>query len=110
MKPLVYVSGPYSKPDPVENVHRACLAATQLLDSGLVAPVLPHLTAFWHFLTPRAYETWIALDLEMVRRSDAVLRLPGPSEGADREVALAEELGIEVLHDVGEVIAWAIAQ
>lgn len=105
-KPLVYISGPYTFPDPAENTHRAIRAATELLDSGLVIPVVPHLTMFWHTITPRPYETWLELDLEMVARCDAVLRLPGESPGADRECAHAEALGILVFDDVRIVLEW----
>ena len=105
--PLVYVAGPITIPDPLENTHYAIKAATALLDSGLVAPYVPHLTCFWHVVTPRPYETWLAYDLEILARCDALLRLPGESAGADREVAFAVEQGIPVLWSVDEVEAWA---
>jgi hypothetical protein len=47
------------------------------------------------------------LDFGWVRRCDAVLRLPGASSGADREVALAERLGLPVFGSVDEVLTWA---
>ena len=50
---------------------------------------------------------WLAMDFEIVRRCDAVLRLPGESTGADMETTHAESLGIHVFHDIDELIRWA---
>jgi hypothetical protein len=107
-RPLVYVAGPYSKPDPCENTNRAILAANRLLDC--CAPLIPHLSHFWHTVTPKPYEEWLALDLEYLRRCDVVLRLPGESSGADGEVAFALEHGIPVFHDEPALRAWIEAE
>lgn len=106
-KPVVYVAGPYSNPDPVENVHNAIGVADRLLEGGVVTPMLPHLTHTWHLVRPRPYEEWLALDLELMARCDAVFRFPGASSGADGEVAEAERLGIPVFYSVGDLYAWA---
>lgn len=42
MKPLVYVAGPITIPEPMANTHRAIKVAPELLDSGLVVPFVPH--------------------------------------------------------------------
>ena len=42
------------------------------------------------------YERWLEYDMEWLTACDALVRLPGESKGADREVARAKELGIEV--------------
>ena len=94
--PLVYVAGPYTKPDPVENTHRIIEIADRLWDLGVV-PVVPHLTLFWHFLKPRSYQEWLDYDLHIMARCDAVLRVPGESHGADGEVAEALARGQPVL-------------
>ena len=39
----------------------------------------------------------------LLPRCDAVLRLPGASNGADQDVAIAEELGLAVYHDIADV-------
>jgi hypothetical protein len=95
-KPFVYLAGPYTKPDPVENTHYTVRIADVLLDVGVI-PVVPHLTMFWHAIRPRPYEDWLRYDLEVLARCDVLLRIPGESSGADREVARAEDLGIPVL-------------
>lgn len=98
----VYVAGPYSA-DPVGDTARAIEAGNALLDAGH-EPFVPHLAHYWDRLhTQRGYEDWMRLDLAWLRAAEVVLRLPGVSAGADRECALACELGIPVVHEVSEV-------
>jgi hypothetical protein len=100
----VSVAGPYTQGDVAQNVRRAYEAANQLADLGF-APFVPHGTHFWHMLFPRPYEFWLELDNQFLPCCDAVLRLPGPSNGADNEVKLAQELGKPVFHDMNSLIA-----
>jgi hypothetical protein len=96
---VVYVSGPLTGPALLANVHRAVEAAERLRRAGLV-PVVPHLGALWAMIAPGAsYEDWMRMDMAILERCDAVLRLPGESVGADREVTHARELGIPVFSD-----------
>lgn len=93
MKYWVYVAGPITKGDPFENVRLAVQVGERLRKLGIV-PIIPHLSAFWAMIAPGAsYEDWMTLDLALISRCDAVLRLPGESSGADREVAHALDLG-----------------
>lgn len=96
MKPLVFISGPYTHPDPITNTRHAIVTGSQLYHRGHVVPFIPHLTMLWHLVTPQPVEYWYELDLHHLERCDAVLRLPGESTGADREVTHAHELGIPV--------------
>lgn len=107
--PLVYLAGPYSQGDPVQNTHETVHLATALWESGLLVPVVPHLSLLWHAITPLPYEDWMALDLHLLAKCEAVYRLPGESPGADREVAYAEARGIPVLSDMRSLFAWALA-
>jgi hypothetical protein len=107
MKPLVYVAGPYTRPDPAQNSARAIRIATQLLDSGTCLPYCPHLSILWDMLTPRPYEAWLGLDLDVIDHCQALLRIPGESSGADREVDHAKRRQIPVFLHVAEVLDWA---
>lgn len=109
-KPMCYVAGPLTHPEPMENTHNAIRISTVLLDSGVVVPFVPHLTCFWHLITPRDYETWLAYDLEVLHRCDVMLRIPGDSEGATREERYAAGQKIPIFYDVDDVIAWANAR
>ena len=88
--------GPYTKPDPVENTHRMIHIADELLSLDVV-PVVPHLTMFWHLLRPHPYQHWLAYDLQLMSRCDIVLRVPGDSNGADREVEHAHRWGLPII-------------
>lgn len=103
MRGRIYVAGPYSKGDVAVNVHNVYEKANELADLGF-APFVPHATHLWHLLFPRPYEFWIKLDLEFLPFCDAVLRLPGPSSGADGEVAFAKEKGIPVFYEVASLV------
>lgn len=99
----VYVAGPYTQGDVAVNVRNAYQAANRLADLGF-APFVPHATHFWHMLFPRPYGFWLELDNQFLPLCEAVLRLPGPSSGADKEVRLAETLNIPVFTDVDDLV------
>lgn len=98
----IYVAGPYTAPDPVENTHRAIKAADALLAMGH-AVFVPHLNLLWHAVSPKPPETWYAHDLRWMPACDALLRLPGASKGADAEVTEAFRLGIQVYLSLEEI-------
>lgn len=100
----VYVAGPYTKGDVAVNVRNAFEAANQLADLGF-APFVPHHTHFWHMMFPRPYEFWLDLDSQFLPFCNAILRLPGESNGADKEVKQAEDAGIPVFFDIESLAA-----
>lgn len=117
---LVYIAGPIRKGDIWRNVAQADDAMLALMRAGasVVNPMLscwsglagqhgaltgPHASGHGAFRDLPA-DTWLEMDLEMVRRCDAVLRLPGESVGADGEVACAEACAIRVFHSVEALI------
>lgn len=78
-----------------------------LYDTGLVVPLVPHLTLVWHLVVPRPIEFWYAYDLKLLGRCDAVLRLPGDSTGADAEELRARELGLPIFSGQAALLEWA---
>jgi hypothetical protein len=103
VKARIYIAGPYTKGDVAVNVRNAFKAADELANLGF-APFVPHATHFWHMLFPRPYEFWLRLDNEFLPFCDAVLRLPGASNGADEEVKLALRHGIPVFDEIGKLV------
>ena len=95
MKPLVYIAGPYSHPDPVLNTRNACQVADRLVEAG-AAVIVPHLSLLWHAISPAPVDEWYRRDLDVLAHCHAVAWLPGASKGADAEVAFAENRGIPV--------------
>lgn len=107
-KPLVYVAGPITG-NPWGCVRQAADAYTRLRRLGCV-PFLPQLSVIHEIVDPQPYQEWLAYDADVIRRCDALLRLLGESPGADREVALAGELGLPVFFDPadgGPLRRWA---
>lgn len=98
-RPRVYVAGPYTRPDPCENTRRAIDVGNALWDRGY-APFIPHLSHFWHTVTPRPYSMWTEYDLQFLPVCDALLRMPGESPGSDGEVEMAKRLGIPVFDSI----------
>lgn len=105
MSKLVYIAGPYTKPDPCVNVHEHIRVADKVAALGYT-PVVPVLSHFWHTMSPHPYEFWMKIDLDMLERCDAVIRIPGESSGADREVAHAEAHGIPVFGSIEKMDAF----
>lgn len=103
MKPLVYVAGPYSSPNPVANTRRAVQVGHRLILDGNVTPFVPHLSLLADIISPMPYEAWLAYDLDVLEHCDAVLRLSGESAGADREVAAAN---VPVFEDRLPMYEW----
>lgn len=93
---LLYVAGPYSS-DPVVCTRVALMTATAIYERTEFVPVVPHLSHFWHLLTPLPYEDWLAIDFALLERCHAITRLPGDSPGADREVARALQLELPMI-------------
>jgi len=100
---MVYIASAYTIGDPVTNVRDSLVVADRLMVAGYI-PVTPLLSHFWHFLSPKPYEVWIDYDLHLLARCDILLRLPGKSSGADREVAFANSHGIPVFNSVENLL------
>lgn len=103
MKPKIYVAGPYTKGNVIQNIRRAIDAADFLLEWGFI-PFVPHLTGFWDLISPHSYDTWMKYDSEWLKTCDAVWRLEGESDGADKEEVMALRIGIPVFYNSKDVI------
>lgn len=97
----VYIAGPYSGGDVVVNVQTAIHAGNLLWKAGYF-PYIPHLTHLWHMVTPMPYEHWLEVDLHPLLKCDAVLRLPGESSGADKEIEFAEAHKIPIYYALSD--------
>lgn len=113
---VIYIAGPYMgiHKDPVEdhiaieqNVLNAKAAMIEIARHG-VGVFCPHMHSHGAELFLSVHDAyWYVLDVHFLKACDAVLRLPGESQGADHEVITAEMLGLPVFHDIDEAINWA---
>lgn len=99
----VYIASPYAKGNTTINVKRQHDVYDQLLDIGFY-PIMPLLNHYHDLIHPRHSEDRMRIDFESVKMSHIVLRLPGESPGADREVELAKKLGILVVYSIEELL------
>jgi hypothetical protein len=106
---MVYIAGPYTGGDTEENVKKAVEAGNYIRRESWwnIVPVIPHLLHLAHSIEPKAYGYWMAWDLDLLARCDALLRLPGDSPGADIEVKTAMDWGMPVVYDIDYCISVA---
>lgn len=93
-KPMIYTAGPITG-DPFGCVRQSMDAWDRLRAMGAI-PYCPQWTVIAEMVEHHRYEQWMAYDFDVIGRCDALVRLPGISPGADREVAHAEGLGLPV--------------
>ena len=102
---IVYIASPYSNyANKLDAVSAQVDTFAILRDLGYqpIAPLLSHYVDVRH---PASYDRWLEWCMAMIGVCDVVLRLPGASVGADREVAKAKALGKPVVHSVDELLA-----
>jgi hypothetical protein len=104
-KPLIYLAGPYTHGDVVANVHRAIDFAEAVAKLGCV-PLVPHLNMVWDLYHKHCYEFWLKLDFAYLDRCDGLLRVPGFSPGADREVERALRHKQPVFFTIANLRKW----
>jgi len=98
---VLYVAGPYRAATVsgiVANIRAAEKVAVEFWQKGY-AVICPHKnTALFDGLAPDF--VWLQGDLEMLRRCDVIVMIPGweNSTGAKAELAEAERLGLEVIY------------
>lgn len=103
---VAYIAGPY-RAATVHGMHRnidkAAEVALKYWKLGY-AVICPHKnTAFFDGECPD--NVWLNGDLELLRRSDVVVMVPGweNSMGAREEHSEAQEAGIPIIYDTGEL-------
>ena len=104
-KKYIYIAGPYTKGDTVQNVRAAILVGDEIANAGHY-PFIPHLTMFWHIICPHEYQFWLDQDIGYLLKCDYLVRIPGESSGADGEVQIAKDNGIPVFFSVDACLDW----
>lgn len=105
----VYVAGPYrgQTRDAVELNISVARAVGLLAARKGWAPIVPHCnTSLYDFVTDQLSEQfWLGATLELMRRCDAVVLIPGwqNSSGTAAEIAEARRIGIPVFESEYEL-------
>lgn len=105
---LVYIAGPFRASSAwgiEQNIRTAEELALEVWRAGFVA-ICPHMNT-WHFQGTLPDDTWLKGDIEILRRCDAVLLVPGweHSRGALKEVEAAVAASIPVFESLSALIA-----
>lgn len=100
----IYIAGPYSKGDQAMNVRNAIFAQDYIESKLKHMAYNPLLSHFQHLLIPHEdVHYWYEKDIRWLLECDALLRLEGESAGADREVQIANELGLPIFYSVLDI-------
>lgn len=97
MRELVYISGPITHGNRNLSFYQAAEAQLRLIATGEYAVFNPMLSMALFANNELTWDAWLSNDEAWIAKSDLVLRLPGESKGADREVLFADSLGIPVV-------------
>src|SRR6516225_9514615 len=92
-RPFLYLASPYTQGDKDENV-RISIEMADVLDRMGFEVFMPLLSHYANRICPRPYGQWLLSDFRWLSMCNCLYRMPGPSEGADREVLVAKALGI----------------
>jgi len=106
-KPWVYIAGPYSQGDPVQNTRRAIEVADRIVEYGVV-PIVPHVSLLWDLTKPRPPEFWYEYTMQLLARCDAIYRIPGDSWGADREMEYAGANNMTRITGFWTLLEWCL--
>ena len=109
--PVIYISGKYkdkNREAEAQNIAKARGVAIVLWEAGFMV-FCPHLnTAHFEDDCKCSYGDYLRADLEMVRRSDAMIMVDNwhDSRGAKEERKLAMQYRKPIFYTVKEAIAW----
>ena len=112
MKPLLYISGPYSAPTLIERERNINIARKRMIDivkSGAMWPVCPHThTAGLEMHLPDVdWREWLYLDLRMLADCDAIW-VQMPHESPTYSAGVALEVAWAQLADMPIIVEFAV--
>lgn len=114
MRPLIYVSGPYTAATPEDlarNVERAKQAGLRVRAIGFI-PIVPHLAVLNDDPAVFTYDKAMSECLEILDRCDAILMMEDwqASRGATMERDAALRDGIPVCYGIADLREWPRAR
>ncbi len=107
--PMAYLSAPMSAPSAIDRMHHYLNArrASHELWEAEVLHYCPHTNSPSIGSSDVGYESWMAMDLEVLRRCDFIVMAGNWNEspGCRRELAMAMHLGKPVVYTVEAAVA-----
>lgn len=90
----VYIAAPLTKGNRTLNIREAFLAAAIVMKLGHT-PFVPHNYDFMEMIAGEcgSYEDFMWIDMEWLSLCDVLIRIPGESSEADREMQYMNNLG-----------------
>jgi hypothetical protein len=102
----VFISSPYTIGDVAVNVRKSIDAFIKLKENSFI-PFSPiAMSHFIQMVKEIEYDSWLEWDFEWVKTCDCVLRLPGISNGADKEVEEAKKNNIPIFYSIEKLIEY----
>lgn len=102
--PMAYLSAPMSAPAAIDRMHHYLNArrASHELWEAEVLHYCPHTNSPSIGSSDVGYESWMAMDLEVLRRCDFIVMAGNWNEspGCRRELAMAMHLGLPIAYSV----------
>jgi len=107
--PMAYLSAPMSAPDALTRIfhYLAAKRASHELWEAEVLHYCPHTNSPAIGSSDVGYESWMAMDLKVLRRCDFIVMAGNWNEspGCRRELAMAMHLGLPVAYSVEAAVA-----
>ena len=90
-----------------KNIHRAAAVGFEVAKLG-ASPIIPHTNTGSVFMGTLFTAFWYEATLELLRRCDAVILVPGweSSKGVAAEIQEADRLHLPVFHNVYKLQRW----
>jgi hypothetical protein len=101
----VYIASPYSIGNQLENVNKSLDTYSKLVNFGFI-PFAPLTSHYIHERYPLPYEKWLEIDCYWLDKCDCLLRLPGESDGADKELNRMIMLGKPVFYNIDDLVCY----
>jgi hypothetical protein len=103
----VYIASPYTKPEgsQLNNTIKSFKAYNELLKYGFF-PFAPLSSHYIHEQFPQTYDTWLKIDFYWLDKCDCLLRLPGESVGADKELNRMVMAGKPVFYNINDLVKY----
>jgi hypothetical protein len=98
----VYIASPYSIGSKIDNVKASFQVYNKLVKRGYY-PFAPLTSHYINQLYRLSYDKWLEIDMYWLDKCDCLLRLPGESRGADKELNRMVMLKKPIFYNINDL-------